>query len=105
MSKKDFFSPDGKTNYELTHVIIAEEIGTFKKIFMGFDSENEVIENIASITNSKHHRIHKIMIMNEEGETRELAVQFRHGGLRLILKEQAEREETSFAGAKEDYIE
>lgn len=85
MSKTDFFT--GKNgNYALTHILILESIGDrTRKTFIHKHYESDVITEIARITNDKNYCIHKIMIMNEEGDVRELEVDFINGKLRLKL--------------------
>jgi hypothetical protein len=83
----DFFTNEVGGNNELTYIIVVESIGERKKTFRHFNEESYVITEIARITNDKHNRIHKIMIMNERGETKELKVDFTNGKLRLTIKE------------------
>lgn len=83
----DFFTRDGKSLY-LTFMIIAEEIGEEKeKHFAHFNTEESVITEIANISNSNSLRVHKILIINQEGEVRELSIGMITGKLRLTVKE------------------
>lgn len=91
MDKIDFFTGE-HGNLALTHIIIVEEIGSGQKKFGHFESEIDVINQIAQVTNDKHYRIHKIMLMNEEGEAKELKVNMSCGKLRLTLKEEDEKD-------------
>lgn len=93
MDKIDFFTgPNG--NYALTHLIVLENIGDGAKSFGHFETEGDVIRQIAHITNDKNYRIHKLMIINENGESKELDVDFSNGKLRLRLRSlRSEKEE------------
>lgn len=82
----DFFGEDYKK--ATSYIIIVKQIGgEQKKSFRIFHTDEEVVEEIAEITNDIHNRIHKIMMINEDGQTAEVEVYFFDGKLRLKLKD------------------
>lgn len=93
MDKMDFFERENSTQgTDITYIIIKEPITMVDNHyeFVNLRTEDRVITELADITNDKHFRIHKILMMNERGEVAEIEVKFTAGRINLFLAEGGE---------------